>query len=246
MPAPPPPRIWHVVFIALFGAFELVVFWLALNPNVDAGYRAYYIDRTASCFPREDSLATGSYLLGEPVSFVPGRNGHDGDTLRWCGFIAPDKQGIRSFGDYGILKLRFPVPDEDLLLTFAGFAPVGGKDPPREIGIEVNGVRIGSTAFRDSKRVTGALIVPRAVTAANAEGGLDIRFRVPRIGPPGTNKEPITLQLRLEALRVVPLSLAPPPATTPIAQGKNEPGKTAGPKSGWTEMKEAGSSPASR
>jgi hypothetical protein len=211
------PRLWHIVFIVLFGAFELGVLWLALHPNVTDDYRAYYIDRTASCFPREDNVADGSYLLGNPISFVPGRNGHDRDNLRWCGFMAPNNQGIRSFGDYGILRLRFPAPDEDLLLTFASFANASLKEPPREVNVVVNGQQIGSMTYTDAKRVNGAMVIPAAVAKANPEGGLDIRFEVPRIAPPGTNSEPVTLQLRLQALRVVAASKAPTAATTPVA-----------------------------
>jgi hypothetical protein len=211
------PRAWHIVLIVLFGAFELAVLWLALHPNVADDYRAYYIDRTASCFPREDAVADGSYLLGNPISFVPGRNGHDRDNLRWCGFMPPSNQGIRSFGDYGIIRLRFPVPDEDLLLTFASFADAKAKDPPREVTVLVNGQRIDSVIYTEAKRINGAMTIPEAVAKSNPAGGLDIRYEVPRIAPPGTNSEPVTLQLRLEALRVVPVSKAPPEAATPIA-----------------------------
>lgn len=210
------PRRWHIVLIVVFGSFELVVFWLALHPNVADDYRAYYIDRTASCFPREDKVADGSYLLGNPISFVPGRNGHIRDNLRWCGFMAPNNQGIRSFGDYGILRLRFPVPDDDLLLTFSSFANASTKDPPREVTVSVNGERVDSVIYTDAKRINGEMTIPMAVAKANAAGGLDIRFEVPRIAPPGTNSEPVTLQLRIEALRVVVASKAPPEANTPV------------------------------
>ncbi|HWA20508.1 MAG TPA: hypothetical protein VG757_16100 [Devosia sp.] len=206
-----------MVLIVLFGAFELVVLWLALHPNVADDYRAYYIDRTASCFPREDSVADGSYLLGNPISFVPDRNGHLRDNLRWCGFMPPNNSGIRSFGDYGILRLRFPVPNEDLLLTFASFANASAKDPPREVSVVVNGQRIDSVIYTDAKRINGVMVIPAEVAKSNPDGGLDIRFEVPRIGPPGTNSEPVTLQLRLEALRVLPVSKAPPMPNTPVA-----------------------------
>jgi hypothetical protein len=215
------PRAWHIVFIVLFGAFELVVFWLATHPNVPDDYRAYYIDRTSSCFPREDKVANGLYALGTPISFVPDRNGHTDDNLRWCGFIAATKQspfGIKTFGDYGVLKLRFAVPDEDLLLTFAALSNASAKDPPREVKVIANGQGVGSVIFDDAKRVNGSMIIPAAIAKANPAGGIDLKFEVPRIGPPGTNSEPVTLQLRLQAVRLVPVSKAPPPATTVIAQ----------------------------
>jgi hypothetical protein len=217
----PRPRAWHIALIALFGAFELVVIWLALNPKVADDYRAYYIDRTSSCFPRDDSVANGAYEVGMPISFVPDRWGHTRDNLRWCGFIASSGQGIRTFGDYGIVRLRFAPPAEDLLVTFTGFANANTKDPAREVTVVANGTPIGSVSFADGRRVTGELVVPARVAAANPDGGLDLRFEVPRIAPPGTNSEPVTLQLRLQALRVSAVSDALPPATTALASRPN-------------------------
>ena len=217
----PRPRAWHIVLIALFGAFELVVIWLAFHPNVAEDYRAYYIDRTSSCFPRDESAANGAYILGTPISFVPDRWGHTRDNLRWCGFIASSGPGIRTFGDYGIVRLRFAPPAEDLRVTFTGFANANNKDPAREVTIVANGTAIGTVSFTDARRVTGEAIVPANVAAANPAGGLDLRFEVPRIAPPGTNSEPITLQLRLQALRVAAASDTLPPATTPLAPKAN-------------------------
>lgn len=213
----PRPRLWHIVVIALLGAFELVVLYLALTPHVQQDYYDYYISRDASCFPREDTLANGAYVLGTPVSFVPGRSGWQRDNLRWCGFMLPDKKlGIRSFGDYGIIRLRFDVPDEDLLLTFTSTSNATIGQPAREVGVVVNGTKLDTLTYASPARVLGHIVVPAAVAKAGADG-LDIRFDVPRIAPPGTNSEPVTLQLRLIALRVSPLSqnkeagVSPPP-----------------------------------
>jgi hypothetical protein len=208
------PKAWQAaatVFIALFG---LVVVWLALNPRVDADYYAYYIDRSSSCFPR---VISGHYPIGEPVSFVAGRNGYKRDTVRWCGFMPVKNDGIKSFGDYGILKMTFDIPDEDLLLTFSSWANTSSGKPEREVAIVVNKQQVGTIVFKDARRVNGSMVIPEAVAKAG-EGELEIRFEVPRIAPPGTNSEPVTLQIRLEAVRIVPLSQAPAPGSTPIAQ----------------------------
>lgn len=194
----PRPRAWHVLIVALIAVFELYVLYLVLTPKVADDYRAYYIDRSASCFPRQ---ITGYYELGQPISFVPGRNGLTRDIVRWCGFQPPGKTGIKSFGDYGIIRLRFDVPDGDLKLTFTSNSNASTSQPEREVNVVVNGTKIGTLTYRDSKRVLGDMVIPEAVAKAG-EGGLDIKFEVPRIGPPGTNSEPVTLQLRLEALRV--------------------------------------------
>lgn len=209
------PRIWHLVATALIAVFGAVVLYLVLNPRVSDEYRAYYIDRTSSCFPR---IITGYYKLGQPASFVAGRNGMTRDSIRWCGFMPVKNDGIKSFGDYGILKLRFPVPDEDLLLTFSSWANTNADKPARDVNIVVNGETLGTITFKTSKRIDGKIVVPQDVAKAGKDGDMEIRFEVPRIGPPGTNSEPVTLQLRLEAVRLVELSKAPPPATTPLAE----------------------------
>ena len=198
------PKLWHLAAIVLIAIFDLGVLYMVLSPRVSEDYRAYYITRTASCFPR---LISGFYPLGEPLSFVPGsHNGYDLDTTRWCGFKPTSSTGIRSFGDYGVLKLKFPDPGEDLLLTFTGWV---NSDKPRQVEVLVNGDRVGTLNFTGYPRVNGKIIVPATVVAAG-KGEMEIRFNVPRTGPPGTNGEPVNLELRMESLRLVPLSEAPP------------------------------------
>lgn len=209
------PRAWHLIATAIVAVFGAVVLWMILNPRVADDYRNYYIDRTWSCFPR---LISHFYPLGEPVTFVKDRPGYERDTIRWCGFMPAKTDGIKSFGDYGILKLKFPIPDEDLLLTFSSWANTHAGKPARDVTIDVNGTDVGTITFKDAKRVNGRFVIPEEVAKAAPDGMVEIRWEVPRIGPPGTNTEPITLQVRLEAVRLVPLSKAPPPATTPVGE----------------------------
>jgi hypothetical protein len=207
------PRPWQLgaaLALMLFGA---VVVWMIGHPRVDDDYRRYYIERSWSCFPR---LITFHYPLGAPVSFVTGRNGYTRDSIRWCGFMPMKTDGIKSFGDYGILKMRLAPQEEDLLLSFSSWANTNASKPARTVEVLANGTAVGRVVFKDARRVNGKMVIPRDVAAAG-DGFLEIRFAVPRLAPPGTNSEPVTLQLRLEAVRVVPVSRAPPPATTPVA-----------------------------
>jgi len=204
------PKAWHLVVVALIVLFDLVVLYMVLKPNVTNDYRAYYIDRSSSCFPRADNVATGYYPLGQPISFVPDRSGFLLDTVRWCGFMPPSNTGIRSFGDYGILRIRMPLPDDDFLLTFSSWANTDSSKPERDVQVLVNDERVGTLQFTSAKRIDGRFLVPQIVARAGGkdENGNDIvtiKFLVPRTGPPGTNSEPVTLQLRLEALRLAPL-----------------------------------------
>ena len=209
------PRVWHLLATAAIAVFGAVVMWMILNPRVADDYRNYYIDRTWSCFPR---LISHFYPLGEPITFVKDRPGYERDTVRWCGFMPAKTDGIKSFGDYGILKLKFEIPDEDLLLTFSSWANTDSKKPARDVTIDVNGTDIGTITFKDGKRVNGTFVIPEAVAKSATDGMVEIRWEVPQVGPPGTNSEPLTLQVRLEAVRLVPVSKAPPPATTPIGE----------------------------
>ena len=209
------PRVWHLLATAAIAVFGAVVMWMILNPRVADDYRNYYIDRTWSCFPR---LISHFYPLGEPITFVKDRPGYERDTVRWCGFMPAKTDGIKSFGDYGILKLKFPIPDEDLLLTFSSWANTDSKKPARDVTIDVNGTDIGTITFKDGKRVNGSFVIPEAVAKSATDGMVEIRWEVPQVGPPGTNSEPLTLQVRLEAVRLVPVSKAPPPATTPLGE----------------------------
>jgi hypothetical protein len=193
------PRAWHLLIVAAIAVFDLVALYMVLNPRVTDDYRAYYIDRTSSCFPR---LTSGYYELGRPVTFVPGRNGFALDTLRWCGFTPPSATGIRSFGDYGILRLNFPVPDTDLLLTFSSWTNTSSDKPERRVLVIVNDEQVGTLVYKSRDRVNGHIAIPARLAKLSGPDGLEIRFQVPRIGPPGTNSEPVTLQLRLEALRL--------------------------------------------
>lgn len=209
------PRVWHLAATLVIAVFGAAVLWMILNPRVADDYRNYYIDRSWSCFPR---LISYHYPLGEPVSFVKDRPGYQRDTIRWCGFMPAKADGIKSFGDYGILKLKFEIPDEPLLFTFSSWANTTSAKPARDVTISVNGQRLGAITFKDARRVNGKIIIPASVARAAPDGLLEIRFEVPRIAPPGTNTEPVTLQVRLEAIRLVPLGKAPPRATTPVGE----------------------------
>lgn len=204
------PRPWHLIVVAFIAVFDAIVLYMVLFPQVAPDYRAYYIDRSSSCFPR---IISGYYPLGEPLSFVPDRNGYALDTVRWCGFMPPSSTGIRSFGDYGIIRMQVPLPDDDLLLTFESWANTDSSKPERDVDVVVNGENVGTLQFTSAARINGKMIIPETVAKLGGkdEHGndiLEIKFVVPRTGPPGTNSEPITLQLRLESMRVTPLKQA--------------------------------------
>ena len=204
------PRAWHLIVVALIVAFDLGVLYMVLFPKVSDDYRAYYIERSASCFPR---VVSGYYPLGEPISFIPGRSGYTRDSIRWCGFMPPSNTGVRSFGDYGIFRIVTKLPDDDLLLTFSSWANTDSSKPERDVSVVVNGETVDTLVFKSARRVNGKIVIPEQIAKLGGEDAhgnniIEIKFVVPRIAPPGLNSEPITLQLRLEAMRLAPLSQA--------------------------------------
>ncbi|MER8583614.1 hypothetical protein NKG95_33950, partial [Mesorhizobium sp. M1423] len=46
-------RLASYALAAVLAGTEIVICALALNPNVNADYRAYYIDRTTTCLNRD-------------------------------------------------------------------------------------------------------------------------------------------------------------------------------------------------
>jgi hypothetical protein len=204
------PRAWHLIVVALIALFDAGVLYMVLFPRVSDDYRAYYIERSTSCFPR---IISGYYPLGEPISFVPARSGFKLDSIRWCGFMPPSTTGVRSFGDYGIFRIVTKLPDDDLLLTFSSWANTDSSKPERDVDVLVNGENVETLVFKSARRVNGKIVIPEQIAKLGGEDAhgnniVEIKFVVPRTAPPGLNSEPVTLQLRLEAMRLVPLSQA--------------------------------------
>lgn len=80
---------------------ELAVLALALSPDVDAAYRAYYTDRTTTCLDRE---VPGDYTLGVTVSFRPDGAGQM-TKIRVCGLDGPVDDGTHSVGTSSRLRI---------------------------------------------------------------------------------------------------------------------------------------------
>ena len=100
--------------------------------------------------------------------------------------------------------------------------------------VQVNDTRVGTLEFTSAKRIDGKFLIPQVVARSGGKDAagndiVTIKFMVPRTGAPGTNSEPVTLQLRLESMRFAPLkSIANEMAIR--AGGRSEP-QTAGPSS---------------
>jgi len=102
---------------------------------------------------------------------------------------------------------------ETLASPFESWANTDSSKPERDVDVVVNGENVGTLAFTSAARINGKMIIPQTIARLGGKDSrgndiLEIKFVVPRTGPPGTNSEPITLQLRLESMRVTPLKQA--------------------------------------
>jgi len=197
----PPWRLAAYGLVAAVALAEAAILFLAINPEVNPDYRAFYIERTTTCLNKE---VDGTYRLGEIVSFRPD-GAKQSAPLKVCGWTGAAGNGTHSRGHTSVLRIALadPVPPGGLAATVE-LAPVtrpGTGD--RQVLISVNGVEV--------RRVILAAPEPREVAfsipAFLVQGAdrLDIRFDYPNplsTGPMASNTH--DRAMRLSSLRLEP------------------------------------------
>ena len=150
---------------------ELVVLALALSPDVEDAYRAYYIDRTTTC---REKPAAGTYEAGQTVSFRP--DGREAAlAIRVCGWDGPAGDGTHSLGNVSLLRVMRPRGDAfQLTVTMAGIirAPANRQ----RVEISIKGVPVGSAELTDTEERIFSYDVPPDALDADM---LDIEFAYP-------------------------------------------------------------------
>lgn len=161
--------------VALAIAFELVVVWFMLHPQVPPDFRAYYIDRTTTCL---NQPVSGDYALGMTVSFRS-----DGlelaKPLRVCGWEGPAGDGTHAVGTSS--RLRFAVPATEqgpLFLSLKLVAVERDGHPSQRIVIEANGMELGTATALAGVPLEVDLEIPAEVIATGA-GALDVTLHFP-------------------------------------------------------------------
>ncbi|MER8866343.1 hypothetical protein NKI19_21945 [Mesorhizobium sp. M0751] len=155
---------------AVLAGSEIVILTLALNPNVNADYRAYYIDRTTTCLNRD---AVGSYTLGETVSFrSDGAKKTAGMMV--CGWSGPVADGTHSLGETSRLRLKIPSLRDSLTATLQMAAVIRPPQVTQRVMISVNGVRAHAVTLSGKEPRTVSFVIPPAALADAKT--LDIAF----------------------------------------------------------------------
>jgi len=192
------PLLW--LPIALVAALELYAASLILAPNVDAAYRAYYIDKTSDCWPHQTAAA---YTLGTTLSFVDGKPNLFFPN-KICGWFYPNDKGTWSYGSYSLLRFKFPPVAGGLKLTITAGAMVDATHPVQRVAVSANGQALATLTFTGAAPQTQAVDIPAPLAAS---GSLDLRFDYPdaRSGRElGPNEDS-----HLRAIRMVALVLSP-------------------------------------
>ncbi|RJT41344.1 hypothetical protein D3227_05990 [Mesorhizobium waimense] len=143
---------------AVLAVSEIVILALALHPNVNADYRAYYIDRTTTCLNRD---AIGSYSLGQTVSFRS-----DGAKLAAgmivCGWSGPVADGTHSLGETSRLRLQIPPLRNGLKATLQMAAVIRPPQITQRVMISVHGVSVHKVTLSGKEPTTVSFVIPHA------------------------------------------------------------------------------------
>ena len=156
-------------FTGILAAAEIVILALALNPTVNADYRAYYIDRSTTCLNRD---SVGDYTLGATVSFRNG-GGKKATSMKVCGWSGPAGDGTHSLGETSRLRVRLPSHRGSLRITMEMSAVIRPPQTTQRVVFSVNGVEAHQVTLMGKPSRIVSFAIPSAV--ANSEV-FDITF----------------------------------------------------------------------
>lgn len=187
--------------IVALGLAELALGAFAATTDVGPEYRAYYIDRTTGCLPRE---VPGTYALGTTVEPQSGKPRRAFDDILVCGFENSIPEGTWLRGIEG--RLRFTLDDGapgDLVLRLDASARVTPSFR-QQLTVFANGQPVGIVTFDDKDPHQVEFLIPASARAA-ASGRLDIALRMQRL----PHVEPTSKDSRLHSLLVGSIWLGP-------------------------------------
>ncbi|MER9319844.1 hypothetical protein NKI31_30940 [Mesorhizobium sp. M0659] len=141
---------------------EIIILALALNPDVNADYRAYYIDRTTTCLNRD---AVGSYTPGQTVSFRSD-GAKQAAGMMVCGWSGPVADGTHSLGETSRLRLEIPSLRDELTATLQMSAVIRPPQTIQRVIISVNGVRVHEVTLSSKDPTTISFAIPHTAFAS--------------------------------------------------------------------------------
>jgi hypothetical protein len=165
--------------IVALGLAQLGLMAFAAVPDVGPQYRAYYIDRTTGCLPRE---VPGTYELDStllPVSKAPPQ---PFDDILVCGFEASEPGGTWMRGREAWFRFAIEGPRTDLQLKLRAIPLVDPRNPHQRLTVAANGQDIGEVLFDGPELRDLAFAIPASIpltTRGTLEIQLSMEFPTP-------------------------------------------------------------------
>ena len=187
--------------VAALAAVELAIFAMALQPRVDAVYRARYIDGTSECWPLPVS---GAYSLGEVLNAVEGAVSPGLGNILVCGWLDPAQEGIWSLGRESQLRFHLVEPPASLVLHLDVQPYVPDGSPPQTIVISANGVALATLKLDATAATAQSIPIPASLPLSPA-GTLDITFIYPAARAPeslGVSSDGRLLAIHLRSIQL--------------------------------------------
>lgn len=201
-------RLGAYLLVAVLGAAELSVLWLAANPDVPPSYRAYYLDRTTTCL---DIPVSGEYAGGVLSFYDDGREATR--PTKVCGWEGPAGDGTHAVGTSSRLRFELEEAVPDPVLAFEMVAVAKGDVTTQRVDVLVNGEPIGEVTVASGE--PQSFVLPLGPEPAEP-GTYEVTFEFPdalRMG--ATDPETRWRSIKLGAAGIVTRSEAS--AQTPAA-----------------------------
>jgi hypothetical protein len=182
--------------VIALGLAELGLGAFAATSDVGPEYRAYYIDRTTGCLPRE---VPGTYTLGTTLPLFSTAPHQDFDNILVCGFENSRSDGTWMRGAEG--RLRFALgdgPRQDLELRLEVLVPITPRWPSQRLTVLANGQQVGVVTFGDKSAHTVTVSIPKSVPLTSA-GLLEVDLgmvRLPEAAPEKKDSRRHSLMVR--------------------------------------------------
>jgi hypothetical protein len=196
------PRPLAYFLIAVLALFETGVVVLVLHPDVSDLYRAYYIERSTSCWPRK---VTGVYQPNRLISFAYGVKGGSAEDVQLCGWNLLEGMGTWTLGDDVRLRLGVPVPGKPFSLILTAEAFVSAENPVQRVIVSVGGKTVKSFIHTTTDPLATRIDIPAEVVPPGART-IDVKLGLPDALAPlaiNLNTDGRELALRVISVQVV-------------------------------------------
>lgn len=208
-----PRTLVPALILAALVAFEAAVLAMIATPNVSEQYRAYFIDRTTDCWPRE---ASGKIVLGKRLWFLKADARRGAEDVKVCGWLGAAGAGTWSVGPQSRLRFDVGKGAGPLRLELDLVAYVKESHPLQRVALSANGEKLAEFTLHAQSERLHSVVIPAG--AIGEDGRIELVLDYPDAQSPrdlGVSRDTRRLAIRLISLKLSPAGAAtdsPPPA----------------------------------